>query len=334
MRRFHVVFVATVLIMVVLSSACAPRSEPVIAEGPPLLPTTEVTAEATESPVEATEEPVGTEETAEPAEETMEPVATEDASVAQFPDFDPNNFDSNSTVINNKWMPMKPGTFWAYEGTALEGSETVNRRIEYTVSDLTKEIDGVRTVVAWIEDYNNGELIEKEVAFYAQDKDGAVWYFGEHPEDYENGNFVEAPTWIAGLADAKPGIKMLPDPQLGSSVLYQGWGPDVEWSDYGQIDQLGQKYCIPLNCYENVLVIAESSLKEEGAYQLKYYGQGIGNFQVGWKGTDDTQEELKLAEYKQLSQEELADIHAQALELEKHAYEVSPDVYGETAPME
>jgi hypothetical protein len=315
MQYFQNTFRMVILLLMIVVSACAPKSEPVISEGPPL-PTAHV-------------------ETAEPAttEETVEPAATEESVEPQFPDFDAGNFDS-STVIDNKWSPMQPGTFWAYEGTALDGGESVSRRIEFTVTDLTKEIDGVRTVVAWIEDYNNDELIEEEIAFYAQDKDGSVWYFGEHPEDYEAGEFVEAPTWIAGIADAKPGIKMLADPQLEAPVLYQGWGPRVEWSDYGQIDQLGLKACVPVDCYENVLVIAESSLGEEGAYQLKYYAQGVGNIQVGWKGTDETQEELNLVEYRQLSPEELANIHSQALELEKHAYEVSPDVYGETSPAE
>ena len=324
MWRFHNTIGAIILFSMILVSACAPRSEPVVSEGPPLAATSEEIVE-----------PVATEETAEPAitEEATEPATSDKNAEPQFPDFDVNNFDS-STVIDNQWMPMKPGTFWAYEGTALDGGETVSRRIEFTVTDLTKEIDGVRTAVAWIEDYNNGDLIEKEVAFYAQDKEGNVWYFGEHPEDYDAGKFVEAPTWIAGIAGAKPGIKMQPDPQLGTPSLYQGWGPEVEWSDYGQIDQVGQKTCVPVDCYENTLVIAESSLGEKGAYQLKYYAQNIGNVQVGWKGTDETQEELQLVEYKQLSPEELADVHAQALELEKHAYEVSKDVYGETSPME
>lgn len=227
---------------------------------------------------------------------------------------------------------MKPGTFWAYEGTAVDEGEKVSRRIEFAVTDLTKEIDGVHTVVAWVEDYTNDELTEKEIAFYAQDKDGNVWYFGEHPEDYEVGEFVDAPTWIAGIADAKPGIKMLANPELGSLSLFQGWAPDVEWSDYGQVNQAGQKTCVPVRCYENALVIAESSLGEEGAYQLKYYAEGVGNIQVGWMGTDESQEELMLIEYKQLSPEELAEVHTQVLALEKHAYEVSQAVYQGTAP--
>ena len=306
MRPIKVVNLVIALFLLILVSACAPRSEPVISEGPPL--------------------PATSDETVEPAtgDETAEP---------QFADFKPDNFD-HPTVIDNPWDPMQPGTYWAYEGTAVDAGESVSRRIEFTVSDLTKEIQGVRTVVAWIEDYTNGELVEKEIAFYAQDKDGNVWYFGEHPEDYENGAFVEAPTWIAGIEDSKPGIKMLADPQLGTPSIYQGWGPAVEWSDYGQVDQMGPKTCVPVDCYEDVLVIAESSLGEQGAYQLKYYARGVGNIQVGWRGTDEVKEDLKLVEYKQLSPEDLAKVHSQVWELEKHAYEVSEDVYGQTAPAE
>jgi hypothetical protein len=60
----------------------------------------------------------------------------------------------------------------------------------------------------------------------------------------------------------------------------------------------------------------------------------VGEVRVGWKGNDETKEELQLVEYKQLSPDELADVHAQALALEKHAYEVSPEAYGQTAPMQ
>jgi hypothetical protein len=253
---------------------------------------------------------------------------------AEFKDFDPGNFDK-STEITNPWMPMHPGTLWTYEGTAVdEEGNSFARRIEFTVTDLTKEIAGVRTVVAWIVDYNNGEVIEKEIAFYAQDNDGNVWYFGEHPEEFKDGKFVDAPTWIAGIEEAKAGIKMMAEPQVGTAKYFQGWGPAVEWSDYGNIQKMGQETCVPLDCYEDVLVIAESSLKEVGAAQFKYYVSGVGEIRVNWGGQDATQEALTLVEHTQLSPEVLAEIRAEALALEKHAYEVSPEVYGKTAPME
>jgi hypothetical protein len=317
MRRFHIAFGAFILFLMVFVSACAPRSQPVISEGPPL-PATEV--EPTEPPM---------------ADEAAEPVVSDDGGEPVFPDFDAGNFD-NPTVIDNQWVPMQLGSMWTYEGTALdeEDNSTIDRRIVFIVTDLTKEIEGVRTVVAWIEDFTDGELGEKEIAFYAQDNSGNVWYFGEHPEDYENGKFIEAPTWIAGFEDARPGIVMMANPQLGMPNVYQGWGPEAEWSDYGRVEQMGQETCVPVDCYKNVLVNAEASLTEPGAFQLKYYAPGVGEVRIGWRGDDPTQEQLEMVEYRQLSPEELADIHTQALELEQHAYEVSSDAYGETPPME
>jgi hypothetical protein len=253
---------------------------------------------------------------------------------AEFKAFDPNNFD-RSTEITNKWMPMLPGTQWAYEGTAVddEGNK-FERRIEFTVTDLTKEINGVRTVVAWIVDYNDGEVIEKEIAFYAQDNDGNVWYLGEHPEEWADGKFVDAPTWLAGIEESKPGVKMMANPKVGIPNYFQGWGPAVEWSDYGHIEKMGEATCVPVDCYENVMVIAESSLGETGAAQFKYYVSNVGEVRVNWGGQDATQEALELVEHTQLSLETQAEIRAEALALEKHAYEVSADVYGKTSPME
>jgi len=316
MRRFYLISGMVILLLMVLVSACAPRSEPVISEGPPL--------EATSA------------ETAEPAmtEEPTEAAVSLETEEPQFPDFSPDDF-KNPTTIDNEWMPMQPGTKWVYEGTALDDEgNTIKRRIEFTVTDLTKEIDGVRTVVGWIEDLTDGELTEKEIAFYAQDDSGNVWYFGEHPEDYENGQFVEAPTWIAGFQDAKPGIMMMGKPQLDMPNIYQGWGPEVGWSDYARVEQIGLETCVPVDCYTDVLVNAEANLDEEGAFQLKYFARGVGEVRIGWRGADPTQEELQLVEYKQLSPQELAEVHTQALELEGHAYEVSKDAYGQTSPAE
>jgi len=261
------------------------------------------------------------------------PNATTESDVPEpeFVDFDPNNF-SNPTEIDNEWLPLKQGTRWVLEGATTEDGETVDHRIEFTVTDLTKEIAGVETAVAWIEDFSGGELVEAEVAFYAQDNDGNVWFFGEYPEEYEDGEIIDSPAWIAGIEEAKAGVKMMASPQLGTASYYQGWGPAVEWSDYGQIDQMGEESCVPVDCYEDVLVIAESSLEEPGAFQLKYYARGVGNVQVGWRGEDATQEELELVEHSQLSPDALAEVRMQALSLEASAYENSEDVYGQTAP--
>ena len=79
-------------------------------------------------------------------------------------------------------------------------------RVVFTVTDLTKVIAGVRTVVIWDQDFNDGELIEAEIAFFAQDTEGHVWHFGQYPEEYEDGELDKAPAWLHGLQGATAGI--------------------------------------------------------------------------------------------------------------------------------
>lgn len=253
----------------------------------------------------------------------------------EFEDFNPSNF-ARSTQIDNAWFPLKPGTRYVYEGTTVEDDGTaVPHRVVFTVTDLTKVIDGVRTVVAWDQDYSGGKLVETEIVFFAQDNNGNVWHLGQYPEEYEDGKFIEAPTWIHGLEGAKAGIAMQAKPRPGTPSYSQGWGPAVNWTDRGVVEQVGQKICVPLRCYEDVLVIAETSKEEPNATQLKYYAQGVGNIRVGWRGKGEkTKEILELIRVEQLGPEALAEVRAKVLGLENHAYEVSKDVYALSNPIE
>jgi hypothetical protein len=249
----------------------------------------------------------------------------------EFEDFNPNNFDQ-STSVDNKWLPLKPGTQWSYEGFTVDNGAKIPHRLVVTVTDLTKVINGVNSVVTWDQDFKADQLTEGELAFFAQDKNGTVWRMGEHPEAYEDGTFIEAPTWFTGIEDAKAGIEMQGAPQLGMPSYSEGWGPSVDFTDRGQVSQMGQMVCVPSDCYNDVLVIDETSKAEPGAHQLKYFASGIGNIRVAWTGADQTQETLELIKVVQLTPDALIDVRAKALELEKHAYLVSKDVYGLTPP--
>lgn len=239
-----------------------------------------------------------------------------------------------STPIANEWMPLKPGTRLVFEGTTIEDDGTaVPHRVVITVTDLTKVIGGVRAAVTWDLDYSDGELVEAELAFFAQDTTGTVWRMGEYPEEYEEGKFVAARPWIHGLEDARAGIMMPAKPQPGTPSYAQGWGPAVDWTDRGQVDQLGQKTCVRAGCYDDVLVIAETSESEPDAQQLKYYARGVGNVRVGWRGAGEkTKETLELVRVEHLDAAALATARAKALELERSAYQRSKTVYAHTPP--
>jgi len=257
---------------------------------------------------------------------------TEDPEFA-LPDISNSSF-SNPTNIDNKYFPMTPGTHYVYEGFTEEAGRQVPHSIVFTVTDLTKELLGIRSVVAYIVDYSDGQLVEAEIAFYAQADDGTVWFMGEHPEVYEDGKIVEAPTWIPGFKGAQAGIVMKAEPELDLPSYAQGWGPAVNWTDRGRVVGMGEQTCVPVDCYEDVLITEEFSQSEPDAYQVKYYAPDVGNVQVSWRGEDATHEELELVEYTQLSPEELAEIRETALTLEAHAYEISKEVYDQTMPSE
>lgn len=255
------------------------------------------------------------------------------ADESKYEKFDAASFDK-PTEIDNPWFSFVPGKLFVYEGTTTddEGEEQPHR-VEIYVTDLTKVIDGVPSLVTWDLDYAEGELVEAELAFFAQDKHGNVWRMGEHPEEYEDGKVVDAPTWIAGIDDAKAGISMRADPRVGTPSYSQGWAPAVEYTDRGVVDQRGQKVSVPVGTFEDVVVIAESS-EDDGpdAIQLKYFARGVGHIKVGWRGEGD--ELLDLVEIRALGEKEMHKVRSKVVELEKHAYEISPEVYALTQPLE
>jgi hypothetical protein len=245
----------------------------------------------------------------------------------------PRDAFSDSTTVDNRYFPLLPGTRWRWDGEITLDGSRVDHSVVFSVTDLTKVVDGVTVVVAVDEDYLLGELIELELAFFAQADDGTVWHLGQYPEEYEGGEVVGAPTWIAGQRGALAGITMKAESRYGDRSYSQGWGPEVAWTDRGRVFETGSRTCVPAGCFDDVLIIDEFNLDEPDAHQLKYYAPGLGGVRVGWAGALDTdQETLELVEVGTLDAAALAALRSLALELDARAYEISPEVYGATTP--
>jgi len=248
-------------------------------------------------------------------------------------DFDPKSF-SRPAGVDHKWFPLRPGTQLWFRGSTLEDGKRVTHRQVFTVTDLTKVIAGVRSVVMWDRDYSDGELVETELAFFAQDDGGNVWHLGEYPEEYENGRFVKAPAWLAGLKGAKPGIEMLAKPRRGTPSYSQGYAPPpINWVDNGMVYKTGVRTCVPAGCYRDVVITREFETGKPEAFQEKFYAPGLGNVRTSWAGAKDVDKEvLVLVKVIRLDQAALARARSKALALEHHAYKISKDVYGRTRP--
>ncbi len=239
---------------------------------------------------------------------------------------------SQSHQISNKWLPMKPGTRYTYEGTTVEDDgKVVPHKIILNITDLVKDIGGITSLVSYDLDYSDNELAEAELAFFAQDDNGNVWRFGEYPEEYEDGKFKRAPAWIHGYEGAHAGIMMKAAPKLGTPSYSQGYGPKVNWTDQGMIYKMGLEIAVPHGQYKDVMVIRETSRSEIDAFQLKYYSEGVGNIKVGWEGTGEkSKETVELTKVETLSAKEIVTIRNKALALEKSAYRRGNTAYAPT----
>ncbi len=236
-------------------------------------------------------------------------------------DYDASLFDDTSHIVDNEWFPLVPGTRFVWTGRAFsDEGERINRRVVFIVTDLTKVIDGVRVVVGWDRDFNDGSMGESELIFFAQDMNGNVWHFGELVEHWDEGELDGGRAWFVDSPDgATAGIQMMADPAVGDRYS-QGYSPPPWfWDDRARMSEI-VRTCVPVGCFDDAIVIEEFEPRFPGSWQQKYYGRGVGNIRVGWRGDDEEQEVMVLSQHEQLSPEAMAEVRDLVLAQEQRAF--------------
>ena len=184
------------------------------------------------------------------------------------PVFDPNNFVA---VVDNPYYPLPVGRTLVYSG--IKDGQT--QRDTVTVTNQTRVILGVTaTVVSDIADHD-GTVLERTSDWYAQDKQGNVWYLGEDTVHFlPNGKGDTSGSWEAGVKGAEPGIIMEANPQIPDAYrqeYFAGQAEDTAW-----IVDHGGTVSVPYGKVRNVLTTLEATRLEPDAYDQKVYGPGIG----------------------------------------------------------
>lgn len=185
------------------------------------------------------------------------------------PSIDPGNF---GTVIDNPYFPLTPGTTFVYEGTTANGKE----HVEVVVTAQTKVSMGVTCVVVKDTVSVDGAVTEDTLDWYAQDKQGNVWYFGEDTKEYVDGKVSStAGTWEAGVDGALPGIIMQAKPAEGDTYRQEFYKGQAE--DMASVLSLSGSATTPYGSFSNMLVMNEwSALDNPPVYEHKYYAKGVG----------------------------------------------------------
>jgi hypothetical protein len=238
---------------------------------------------------------------------------------------------SHPRRVDNLFYPLLPGTKFILRGSVRDHGRRIRHREVLIVSDVVKQIHGVRTVVIWDRDYYRGSLGEGELTFQAQSNRGAVWNFGEYPEEFSHGRVTGAPdTWIAGIKRSRRGVLMPGHPERVKRTYRQGWAPSIGFADVAKLRATNQRVCVPAGCYRHVLVTEEGDPTDRSSHQFKYYAPGVGPIQVGFSGGGD-EEKLALVSVRVLGARARAAVDRRVLAIDRRGYRVSPHVYGRTS---
>ncbi|MFN0146403.1 MAG: hypothetical protein ACKVT1_07835 [Dehalococcoidia bacterium] len=182
------------------------------------------------------------------------------------PDLNPANF---VTRIDNPYLPFIPGSRWVYESG--DGSE----RIEVVVLTETRQVAGITATIVRDTVTEDGEVIEDTFDWYAQDKDGAVWYLGEDSREMKDGKVTSTKgSWETGVDGALPGIVMLAKPTQGAAYRQEYYKGEAE--DLAQIERVDVTETVNGTKYDRLVVTHEWNPLDPEVIEEKYYAPGVG----------------------------------------------------------
>lgn len=174
-------------------------------------------------------------------------------------------------VINNRYYPLPVGRTLVYRG--VRDGLTQTDRVH--VTSQTKVLEGITATAVTDVARHGRRLLERTTDWFAQDKQGNVWYLGERTAAHlPNGKIDRSGSWQAGVNDGEPGIIMLAHPRIPDAYRQEylkGSAEDTAW-----IVRSGGSVRVPFGVQRHVLISLEFTRLEPGVIDQKIYAPGIG----------------------------------------------------------
>jgi hypothetical protein len=185
------------------------------------------------------------------------------------PHITPGDFSPN---VTNRLFPLKPGRTLVYTGTK-DAKQALNLVL---TTSRTKMIDGVRTRIVEDRLYLDNVLEERTSDYYAQDRCGNVWYFGEDTATLDDhGKVVSTEgSFHAGVNGAQPGVFIQAQPQVGRTFRQEWFKGHAE--DVFKAVDLAAPVTVPYGSFPRALRTEETTALEPNVLDNKYYVTGIG----------------------------------------------------------
>jgi hypothetical protein len=197
------------------------------------------------------------------------PLPTFGPGASYRPVIDPSGF---SARVTNPWFPLRPGTTYVYTGTK-DGKKAMD---VVAVSARTKEIDGVSTRLVNDRLYLDNVPEERTTDYYAQDRCGNVWYFGEDTAELDRSGRVidRSGSFRAGVRGAQPGVFMLRHPQIGRWFRQEWFAGEAE--DRFRALSTGASVTVRFGRFHDALRTEERTDLEPGVIDNKFFVRGVG----------------------------------------------------------
>jgi hypothetical protein len=180
-----------------------------------------------------------------------------------------------STNIDNPYYPLRPGDRRVYRETAPDGTRL---KIVDEVTNRTKLIaNGVtaRVIIATVTN-RKGRVMEFTEEWFAQDRAGNVWYFGEDTTSYEDGRASKFGSFEAGVDGAEPGVQMPAHPRRGMRFRLEG-GYATGAADHTEVLSVGKEQVeVPFRHFRRTVMNRDYTPLEPRVSELWFYAKGVG----------------------------------------------------------
>jgi hypothetical protein len=196
---------------------------------------------------------------------------------------------TNPLSITNTFHPFVVGGVKTFEGSD-HGAQTMVVDT-YLASTRTFLLNGASVACHILEESESadGELTEISRNYFAQGDDGAVYYFGEVVDEYENGVIVgHGGSWLVGgptlpedppgtAAATEPAVFMPVDPEEGETWKPEDLFPFVD--ETVEALKLDVGVNTPAGHFDGCLKVRETSAIASG-HETKWYAPGVGVVKV------------------------------------------------------
>ena len=193
---------------------------------------------------------------------------------------------SNPLDITNPYQPVPPGAVKVFSGSKDGKRSTITDL--YRSDTRTFQLDGNRVACRVVEEveFSGGQLVEDSRNYFAQADDGAVYYFGEVVDEYENGVIVNHEgSWLVGgptepddppntATASTPGLFMPGAPNVGDVFKPEDLFPVVD--ETGTVKQVGLRVRAPAGRFASAIRVLETTRLPGEAPESKWYAAGVG----------------------------------------------------------